>query len=99
MNPIFKSESGLAKYVQVNGEYRFCNKETKHSSLVTDKEKPISAGFIYWNTDKSGKYIRICDEHSSTLNYLGPSDEDGVNISKLLNFNLKPSISGVNDED
>ncbi len=86
---VFKLSYGMVKYVKVGGEYRFTYKTSDHSSLIKAGEKASSAGFISWDTGKSGKkFMRILDESSMSLGWLGPDAEDGRAIADLLGFDL-----------
>jgi hypothetical protein len=87
---LFKREYDLVKFVNVNGEYRFCHSDANHKDQVKEGEKATSAGFIAYDTEKDGKkFFRIPEDWSSTLT-LGPNREvDGPAIAAVLGFEYK----------
>ncbi len=72
--------SNLIKFVRVAGEYRFCEHNQNHSSLVKDGEKALSAGTI---SVYPGGRFKISDSWSMTLE-VGSDEHDHQRLALTL---------------
>jgi len=81
-----RNEYGVAKFVRVGAEYRFCGIYGDHSKLVNDGEFAASAGFVRY--DLSGNIVAVMNQESMSLN-LGPLPDDEPAIQELFSKCLR----------